>query len=150
MDKDLRKSINDATRATMNPAWQDLVKAKADAPMSKTVIVPGTRIAAGNPPAAKAGNSTRKLSGGVAPVDLYRAEEFGTKDREKTKTYTRKNTRNGGSHQVTRRTRRQLPAYNAKGRVAYPAFAQLAPRMASLWAQIVVKKTHEAFEKGSN
>jgi len=47
---------------------------------------------------------------------------------------------------VERRTMRGLPTRTPKGRVVYQAFADLAPRMVSLWVQIVVKKYAEAAE----
>lgn len=150
MDKDLRREINKATREQMNPTWQGLVKLEAQRPADFAILVPGTRIAAGNPPSAKAGTSTRKLSGGGVRADLAHIQEFGVNDREVYRTYDRRNRRTGGSHKVTRRTLRQFPARERKGRVIYPAFAELAPRMSKLWVQLVVRMTHEAFEKGSS
>lgn len=150
MDKDLRRDIHKATRDTMNPVWQGLVKAAAVSPGEEAVLVPGSRIAAGNPPAARAASSSRRLSGGAVAEELRNAMEFGTSDREKVTTYTRRNRRTGGTHKVTRHTRRQLPVRRPNGYVVYPSFAKIAPRMASLWTQIVVRKTHEAFEKGSS
>lgn len=38
------------------------------------------------------------------------------------------------------------PRREPKGRVVYPAFADIAPRMVSLWVQIVVKSYHDAAE----
>jgi hypothetical protein len=64
------------------------------------------------------------------------------------KPYQRKNRSSGGTHTVRRRTLLQFGARDRAGRAVYPAFAELAPRAASLWAQIVVRITHEAFEKG--
>jgi hypothetical protein len=150
LDKDVKREINKATRDEMNPVWKSLVELEAQSPGTHAVLVPGTRIAAGNPPSAKAATSTRKLSGGARPVDLAHLYEFGVGDPEKFgKPYQRKNRKSGGTHTVTRRTMRQLPRRVKGGRVVYPAFAELAPRMAKLWTQLVVKKTHEAFEKGS-
>lgn len=149
MDKDLRRDINKAARDTMNPVWQGLVKLEAQSPGTYAVLVPGTRVAAGNPPSARAGSSTRKLSGGGIPADLAHHYEFGVGNPDQMgKPYQRKNRKTGGTHTVTRRTMRQLPKREAKGRVVYPAFAEMGPRLASLWVQIVVRKTHEAFEAG--
>lgn len=151
MDKELKRDINKATRDQLNPTWKALVELEAQGPGTHAVLVPGTRINAGNPPTAKAATSTRKLSGGARPVDLAHLYEFGVGDPERFgKPYQRKNRKTGGTHTVTRRTMRQLPKREPKGRAIYPAFAELAPRMASLWTQLVVKKTHEAFEKGSD
>ncbi|QIN94313.1 hypothetical protein SEA_BLUEFEATHER_9 [Arthrobacter phage BlueFeather] len=148
MGKDLRGEINKATRDTMNPVWKNLVQAKAREETDVKILVPGTRIAAGNPPQAIAASSSRRLSGGGTPKELARAREFGAVNRNAEKTYTRRNRSRPGSHTVQRHTQRQLPAATRTGRVVYPAFAELAPRMVSLWVQIVVRKTHEAFERG--
>lgn len=148
MGKDLRKDINAATRDTMNPVWQGLVRVNATSPGDYKILTPGTRIAAGNPPAAKAATGGRKLSGGGTPKELAKAREFGAVNRDAVRTYERRNRKTGGTHRVTRHTQRQLPRAVRAGRVVYPAFAEIAPRMASLWVQIVVRKTHEAFEKG--
>jgi hypothetical protein len=148
MGKELRGEINKATRDTMNPVWRDLVAARATSQTDKVILVPGTRIAAGNPPAAVAASSSRKLSGGGTPKQLAKAREFGAVNRNAESTYARRNRKRGGTHQVTRRTQTQLPPATRSGRVVYPAFAELAPRMVSLWMQIIVRKTHEAFEKG--
>lgn len=146
MDKDLRKEVNKATRETMGPEWKKLVEQEAFTAGTAAIISPGTRIAAGNPPVAKSAGSMRKLRGGARPADLAHLAEFGAGNPEKFKTYDRRS-KNGGSHKVTRRTLRQWGPRVRAGRAVYPAFAELAPRAASLWAQIVVRVTHEAFEK---
>lgn len=148
MGKDLRKDINTATRVTLNPTWKSLVEIHAQRHSDTKILVPGTRIAAGNPPAAVASSGNKKLSGGGTPNSLGRAFEFGAVDRDVQRSYTRRNKRSGGTHEVRRHTQRQLPRATRQGRVVYPAFADFAPRMVSLWVQIVVRKSHEAFEKG--
>jgi hypothetical protein len=146
--KDLRKDINTATRTTLNPVWKSLIEDRASLDIDQKILVPGSRIAAGNPPAAIAASSSRRLSGGGTPRELAKAREFGAINREQERTYDRRNRKGGGSHKVTRHTQRQLPAATRSGRVVYPAFAELAPRMVSLWMQIAVKKTMDAFDKG--
>lgn len=149
-DRDLKRAINTATRETMNPVWRSLVTANlagARAPTS-AVLDKGVRIAAGNPPVAKAAQSTRNVGHGgpLIPAKHYAALEFGAGDRNAYSTYTRKNRRSGGSHKVARRAMRGLPPRNRAGWVVYPAFAEIAPRMVSLWVQIIVKKYHDAAE----
>lgn len=149
-DRDLRRAINAATRDTMNPVWRSLVTANlsgTDAMTSK-VLNAGVRIAAGNPPIAKAAQSTRKVGSGgtLIPARDYAAWEFGAGNREAYSRYTRKNRRSGGSHQVARRTMRGLPPRARTGRVVYPAFAEIGPRLVSLWVQLIVKKYHDAAE----
>lgn len=146
MPRELRSDINKFTRQTMAGPWKELVAAKQITTQDKRIYA-GARIKAGNPPTATAATSKRKLSGGLVPAERWKGFEFGTDDREQTQTYTRKNRRNAGTHRVTRRTYRQLPARTPSGRVVYPAFAEIAPRMVSGWVQIIVRKTYEALEK---
>lgn len=148
-DRDLRRDINTATRQTMNPVWRDAVASRAGTRFERAMLNNGVRIAAGNPPVAKAAQSRRGLrpSRRLRPAESFPLAEFGTTKQDSTSTYTRRS-KNGGTHRVTRRTRRGLPARNPRGRVVYPAFAEVAPRVVSLWVQLVVRKYHEASEAG--
>lgn len=143
--RDLRSDINKATRAEMTPVWKSLVESAARTSQDTAVLAKGARIKAGNPPAGQAATSRRALSGGLKPADNWQSIEFGA-DRNKTSTYTRKS-KNGGSHQVTRHASKQLPQRIRTGRVVYPALAQIGPRLASLWVQIIVRKYAEAAEE---
>ncbi len=148
-DRDLKRAINTATRETMNPVWRSLVTANLAGTRAPTsaVLDKGVRIAAGNPPVAKAAQSTRNVGRGgpLVPAKHYAAFEFGAGNRNAYSRYKRKG-RKGGSHDVARRTMRGLPPRNRTGWVVYPAFAEIAPRMVSLWVQIIVKKYHDAAE----
>lgn len=154
-DRDLKKKINNATRDTLNPVWRRAVDERMADRVDQRVFGSGTRIAAGNPPAAVAGSSRRRMAGGLVPLENWRAWEFGAVGRDTSYTsypraaYTR---RQGGravqvrAGTVRRRTLVQVPSNVRTGRVLYPAFAELAPRVASLWAQIVVKEYASASE----
>lgn len=144
--RDVRNDIARATRQTFNPVWRDEVAKRARTPLERRVIAAGARIAAGNPPAAVAATSKRKLPGGLVPVESWQAVEFGAA-RSTVTTYTRRSV-NGKSHKVTRHTTRQLPARNRRGRIAYPALEAVAPRLAALWVSIIVRKFNEAVERG--
>lgn len=149
VDKDLRKAMNQATRDQLNPIWREALAGNVSTPLQTAILVKGARVAAGNPSRLFASASKRPAVKGSALVpDRYgRAWEFGTKDRDRYQTYTRKNRgAGGGTHEVTRRTRRQLPEFRKQGRVVYPAVADTMPRMVSLWASIVIKKVYDAFE----
>lgn len=144
-DRDLQSEIRRATAQTMNPVWRGIVQVNATTARDTRVLAQGARIRPGNPPTAIAATSRRRLSGGLVPVQAWQAFEFGA-DRNATTTYTRRSP-GGGTHQVTRRTKRQLPPRIRTGRVVYPAFAEIAPRMVSLWVQLVVKKYLDAAER---
>ena len=144
VEKPVRAEISKETRGTMNPVWRDAVASRAATRMDAAVFGKGARIAAGNPARAVAASSRRALSGGFVPDRDGRALEFGV-DRSKESTYTRRGKH--GTHQVTRHTRRGLPARNRRGRVVYPAFAEFGPRLTSMWVQIVVRNIHKALEE---
>lgn len=154
-DRDLRKRINNATRETLNPVWRRAVAENMQDRVDQRVFGTGARIAAGNPPSAVAGSSRRRLPGGLVPVENWRAFEFGAIGRESTYTtypraaHTRRQagqTVQVRATRVRRRTLAQVPSRTPNGRVLYPAFAYLAPRVAALWAQIVVQQYAQALE----
>jgi hypothetical protein len=145
VEKPVRAEISRETRGTLNPVWRSAVAKHAGASrMDAAVFGKGARIAAGNPARAVAASSRRALSGGFVPDRDGRALEFGV-DRNKESTYPRRG--KNGTHQVTRHTRRGLPARNRRGRVVYPAFAEFGPRLTSMWVQIVVRNIHKALEE---
>ena len=142
--REVRNDIARATRQTMNPVWRDLVASRARTALDRRVLDTGVRVAAGNPPALVAAGSRRRLPGGLTPAEDWQPVEFGA-DPDTVTTYTRRSP-SGGTHQVRRHTTRQLPARRPKGRVVYPAVAQIAPRLASLWVQLIVRKFSDAVE----
>jgi len=143
-DRGLKKRVNDATRTLLNAPWKAGIAARATTPLEQRVLVPGARVAADNPPAFVAGTSRRRLSGGLVPDADAAAVEFGAPDI--TTTYRRR-TRSGGSTQVTRHTRRQLPRPRKSGPVM-GALAEFGGRAASLWTQLIVKVYYDASEEG--
>lgn len=144
-DRDLRSKINRATRETLSPVWRGLVQNNAYRRRDGAILAKGARIKAGNPPAGIAASSRRPLSGGLVPGDQWAPFEFGG-DRSKVTTYTRLSPR-GRSHQVRRHTARQLPPRSRQGHVVYPAVAEIAPRAASLWVQLIVRAYLDAAEE---
>ena len=144
--RDVRSTIDKATRSTLNPVWRDLVESKARTAQDRAVLGKGARITGGNPPTLVAASSKRKVSGGLVPAEQWHAVEFGA-DRNAVTTYTRTSVR-GVRHQVKRHTRRGLPARRPRGRVLMPGVADLSPRAAALWSQIVVRTFADAMEAG--
>lgn len=146
-DKTLRGEINRATVQMGSQVWPQLVAANATTHLDTKVLAVGARVKGGNPPVAMAANSRRAVGSAkrLVPATAYPAWEFGVGNRNAYSRYQRKS-KKGGTHTVERRTMRGLPSRTPKGRVVWPAFADLAPRMVSLWVQIVVKKYAEAAE----
>lgn len=129
-DRGLRKQINDATRATLNAPWRTGIEQRVRTPLERRVLVPGARIAAGNPPTFVAASSRRALRGGLVPDTTWPAVEFGA-DRNRTK---------GKRH-----TTRQLPARRKRGPV-FNTLSDIAHRAPHLWAQLIVKVYVDAAE----
>lgn len=147
LPREIRNDINRSTTATIGPVWKDEVTRRASSKMDARVIAAGTRLKPGNPPVLLAAQSRRPLKGGggLVPRDGWQGREFGA-DRGAYGTYSRRNLVAAGTHQVERRTGAQLPARKPKGRIAYPAVAEVAPRIAALWVQLFVRRVHEYAE----
>jgi hypothetical protein len=138
--RDLRRDIYARMRATMNPEWQDAVNRRTRTRLSQVTIGRKVQIKAGNPPVLMAATSTRRVSkkgGGLIPSVHWAGIEYGTNDPDAYSEYRRRSA-NGGSHRVRRRVMRHLPA-RSRGRVLGPAVAEIAPRLASLAVQSIVR-----------
>lgn len=145
--RDVRNRINRETRTTLKPIWQQELQSHLAGRDSFTSRMIGKGlVSGGNPPVMRAATSRRPLRpGGLSPdLEGYLAE-FGGRSTLYSK-YSRRS-KNGGRHEVTRRTMLGLPQRIARGRVAYPAAADTAPRMASLWVQTFVRSVYEALEE---
>lgn len=145
--RDVRNRINRDTRATLKPIWQQEIAKQLPGTDSFTARLAGKGlVSGGNPPVMRAYTSRRPLRPGglYADRDGYLGE-FGGRSTLYSR-YTRKSP-NGGRHTVERRTMLGLPPTIRRGRVAYPAAAETAPRMASLWVQTFVRAVHEALEE---
>lgn len=148
VDRPIRNAINRTSRAEGNTIWREEIDSRVGGlpRVDQLVLGRGARVVPGNPITAKAATSTRPLSGGLVPNDKAKGFEFGTSNREATSTYRRRNRNGGGSHTVTRRTTRHLPARAPNGRVVWPAAAEAGPRLVSMWVQTIVRHIHEAIE----
>lgn len=148
VERDVRNSINRSMRAEMNPVWRGAVAERAVTPLDRRVLNTGVRVAPGTPPVLYAATSSRPIrrgTGGLVPAAHWHAVEFGA-NREKLVTYRRRNRKGGGTHQVSRRVQRGLPARVPRGRVLMPAAVELAPRLAALYVQTVVRGVMDAAE----
>lgn len=144
-DKEIRSDISKRMRGTMSPVWKAEVTQHLTGAgrMEAAMLLPGTRIAAGNPPALIAASGNRKTKGGLTPNRHAAGWEFGSSDAVHVQHSGR-----GPNRAYSRHTNRHLPARNRKGRVVYPAAAEILPRVASFWAQSVVRAFMDAVEEG--
>lgn len=84
------------------------------------------------------------------PSGLAPQFEFGTLHRDELVTYRRRNRGGRGRHEVTRRTKRQLPPRSQTGWIAYPAGDAVVGRAIRLMQQLVVKTFYDALEGGKS
>jgi hypothetical protein len=144
VDKDTRTAVNKQTRSVVSPVWQDEVMGRVSTPMDKTVLGTGVRVATAALGFTLHGaNNKKTLSGGLVPVESWKAWEFGA-NRNTATTYQGR--RRGKNFKVKRHTKRQLPARNQSGRVLFPAVADVFPRVASLWTQTAMYNLYQAFK----
>lgn len=150
--REVKNDINRTTRKELNDIWRQAITARAQAAgtkMDALVLAKGARAVPGNPAKVVAASSRRALPGGsLVPDTGARAWEFGTTQPEHQTSYQRQ-TRQGAAD-VTRHTKRQLPAATNRGRVVYPAWSDTAPRMIALWVQTIVYKASQALENKGN
>jgi hypothetical protein len=148
VSRSFRSDMNKATRTTMTPVWKQVVSANASGTSSfvSRMLNNNVRVKAGNPPVLMAAGSKRGIGKrkDLTPGEHFYLAEFGGRS-QTTSTYTRKS-KNGGRHQVTRRTRTGLPPRVPGGRVVYPAAAEWIPRATSLWVQLFMRQVYDAVE----
>ncbi|MGN8245294.1 hypothetical protein ACTHAM_002413 [Cellulomonas soli] len=147
VSREVRSDINAALRQQGNDIWRGEVAGKTRTSLDTAILGSNVRVAAGNPPVAIAAGSRRPIGRGrrLVPDRSWAAWEFGTDNKDTYSRYARKS-KNGGRHQVERRTMRGLPPRYRKGRVLYPAVRSAAPRVASLLVKLVVSKVMSAAE----
>lgn len=147
VERDTKNQINRATRANLKPIWQQELSRRMSGSddFTRKMIGKGL-VAGGNPPVMRAATSRRALSpGGLVPDSDYFLAEFG--GRSTLYSRYRRRSKNGGTHDVRRRTMLGLPPAIRNGRVAYPAASDVAPRMASMWVQTFVRSVYDAVEE---
>lgn len=149
VDRSIRQDINAAMRQQGNAIWRDETTGRTRTSMDEAILTKGARVAAGNPPVLIAASSKRPIgrSRRLVPDKAWAAWEFGSDNRDAYSRYQRKS-KNGGTHQVERRTMRGLPPRYRKGRVLYPAVQESAPRLAALLVKLVVSKVMGAIDGG--
>ncbi|RPE75198.1 MULTISPECIES: hypothetical protein [unclassified Frondihabitans] len=137
VDREIATQINKATRAMAEPVWKEAVRASVTNRMETRVLSDTARVSVsrGNV-TLKSATIGKSLAGGTKPYEIAHAVEFGADRESSRQTLTSKK----------RHTKRQFRPRNRKGYVVYPAAAEVIPRIASLWAQTVVRTLHEVIE----
>lgn len=146
MDRAVAKETRAATKKMIQPAWQKALSENSDTHQEVRVLAQTGRAAVSDQNVTLTSASIgRSLAGGSTPSQLAHSVEFGS-DQSFARTYQARSSR-GKVYTVRRRTRRQFRPRNRKGYVVYPAAASIIPRLASLWAQTVVRTFYETLER---
>jgi len=123
-DREIQSRIRKVTREAAVPIWREELKARPASEQQSRMLVATARVAVSSNTVTltSAGSKRKALSGGATPIRLGKAYEFGSKKG------------------------RGMPAPRRGGYVVYPALADVAPRIISLWTQTVMKIAHDALE----
>jgi len=139
---DIQQLIRSSSQQQLSAGWEEEVNARPGYnDQQRRIVGAGASVLAYNGGLAVGTGGQGKLG------HLTREFEFGTLNQDAFTTYTRKG-RKGGSHQVTRRARRQIPTRSQTGWIAYPAAGRWSMRAFSMFLQIVVKASHDAIDGG--
>lgn len=122
--REIRTDIRRETRSIAAPQWKAALARKATTIGQTRTIVNTARITVSDQSVrVRAGGQKRKaLSHGGTPYRLNKAFEFGSNNHF------------------------QFPYHNRRGYVFYPALAQMAPHIISLWVQTAVRVIHRSLE----
>lgn len=124
--REIRADVRKQTRLVAVPAWRAALEQQATTVQQSRMLVNTARITVSDQSVRvrSASSKRRVLSGGATPYQHGKAFEFGS----------------------NRGHGRQLPAARRGGYVFYPALAEMAPRIISLWVQTAVRVVYEALE----
>lgn len=124
--REIRGDVRKQTRAVAAPEWKAAMERNATTVQQTRMLVATARITTTDMTVRvrSAGSRRKALSGGATPVQYGRAWEFGAR----------------------RPHGRQLPRARPSGYVFYPALAEMAPRIISLWVQTAMRVVHNALE----
>lgn len=141
-DRPLAKFIRAQTKRVVGPAWVEAVQKRARSPLETATLGRTATVQVRDENVVLIAGGKGKLLR-QAPT-LAKAAEFGAqRDFVGTATSTR-------GKKYRRKTQRQLPRFNRKGNVVYPAAANVIPRIAALWVQTSVRALHATFEGKPN
>ncbi len=122
--REIQSSIRKQTRTVGASVWRQELERRPAIEQQTRMLVNTARVTASNNGITLTAATQKRpvLSGGGSPIRLGKAYEFGSKKG------------------------RGIPTTRRGGYVVYPALAEVAPRLISLWVQTVIKLTHDALE----
>ena len=139
---ELRSKVESASDQQLSAAWtEELTKGGQFSHAQRSIITT-------EPRAITHAMGMSVATGGAGRLGfLTKPYEFGTLNREQQHTYTRRSPK-GARHEVTRRTRRQLPTRSQTGWIGYPAAGRFSKRAFGMYLQIVVKVVRDSIDGG--
>ena len=144
MEKELAAQMRKATRSVAETEWRAILAHETDTMLENRVIVASARVSVTNTQVTlKAGQLTKKLSGGAPIFTMMPGTEWGTIPTRPVRSTSKK------GKPYKRALGPVFKRRNKQGYVFGPAAAHAIPRIASLWVQTVVRTLHEAIEKGT-
>ncbi|MDR2294513.1 MAG: hypothetical protein LBE05_04850 [Microbacterium sp.] len=145
LPRDIAKQTRQHTKRLVDAEWKRGLESRAATPIQRAVLS-RTAVSSVTDRAVMLKSATKgRLSSGVPSEALASGAEFGA-DMNSYSRYQR-TSRNGGSHTVTRRTTRQFGWHRGRtGRVVFPTAQDLAPRVAAMYVQTLLRTTAKALE----
>lgn len=122
--REVQSGIRKETRTVAASAWRQELEQRPAIEQQTRMLVATARVSATNNGVTLTAATQKRpvLSGGGSPIRLGKAYEFGSKKG------------------------RGIPPSRRGGYVVYPALAEVAPRLISLWTQTVMRHAHDALE----
>lgn len=149
-DRETQRTVRADTVAAFRDRWRTDVRAAAERAAGLGPFVPmlraGVTFSGGNPPQARAYQSTRALSGGLRPSERGRSYEFGT-ERHEYITRSYQSRRGSTAFRVRERhTARQMLPTRSGGYAVWPAVQRIAPDVVAFWVSSIVRAYRLAAE----
>lgn len=148
LPKEVTSLTRKYTKQLVDAEWQKGLNARAATPLQRAVLARTATSSVTNSQvsmkSATKGFVGRSRGEKTPASELAGGAEFGANIGLYTK-YQRRS-KNGGTHQVSRRTMRHFGYFRKGGRVVFKTGEDLAPRIASMYVQTLLRTTAEAFE----
>lgn len=138
---EVNKQIRTHTRTEAEPIWQEEVRGNVMTALEAHVLSDTARVSVSDQNVMLKSGGIGKTNGTPNSVLVF-AVEHGADPNKVIQSASRKGT------PYKRRRGRQFRLPRSRGYVVWPAAGEIIPRLASLWAQIAIRTTHETFEKG--
>jgi len=120
----IAKQIRASTKQVVGPVWREAVASHARTDIQRSVLAETSRVAVSDQNTTlSVATVGKKLTGGGTPSQLAVGAEFGS------------------------RTYKQFGTRVKKGKVVFPAVAEVIPRIASLVVQTTIRTFYEEIEK---